>query len=130
MKIRRLTFGGVAHLGERLNGIQEVESSILFVSTKRPVTCWQVFFYSEMDITPIGKKLAMVFGEAGVRSARHHQKTCHLLAGLLVYSVVLRNFRKTLEIENFYFAPLGGNQSLRFEIRTDAGDLHTGGVDG
>ena len=26
------------------NGIQEVESSILFVSTKRPVTCWQVFF--------------------------------------------------------------------------------------
>ena len=27
------TFGGVAHLGERLNGIQEVESSILFVST-------------------------------------------------------------------------------------------------
>ena len=27
-------FGGVAHLGERLNGIQEVESSILFVSTK------------------------------------------------------------------------------------------------
>ena len=25
--------GGVAHLGERLNGIQEVESSILFVST-------------------------------------------------------------------------------------------------
>ena len=29
------TFGGVAHLGERLNGIQEVESSILFVSTKK-----------------------------------------------------------------------------------------------
>ena len=28
--------GGVAHLGERLNGIQEVESSILFVSTKIP----------------------------------------------------------------------------------------------
>ena len=32
-EIQRCSFGGVAHLGERLNGIQEVESSILFVST-------------------------------------------------------------------------------------------------
>ena len=28
------THGGVAHLGERLNGIQEVVSSILIISTK------------------------------------------------------------------------------------------------
>ena len=30
---KRLKDGGVAHLGERLNGIQEVEGSIPFVST-------------------------------------------------------------------------------------------------
>ena len=30
------TYGGVAHLVERLNGIQEVRSSILLVSTNRP----------------------------------------------------------------------------------------------
>ena len=29
------TFGGVAHLGERLNGIQEVVGSIPIVSTKK-----------------------------------------------------------------------------------------------
>ena len=31
---RKTLNGGVAHLGERLNGIQEVEGSIPFVSTK------------------------------------------------------------------------------------------------
>ena len=31
-------YGGVAHLGERLNGIQEVEGSIPFVSTKKMPT--------------------------------------------------------------------------------------------
>ena len=31
----RNLFGGVAHLGERLNGIQEVEGSIPFVSTRK-----------------------------------------------------------------------------------------------
>ena len=31
-------YGGVAQLGERLNGIQEVKSSILSVSTKKPFT--------------------------------------------------------------------------------------------
>ena len=29
------TFGGVAHLGERLNGIQEVVGSIPIISTKK-----------------------------------------------------------------------------------------------
>ncbi len=33
--IIKKSLGGVAHLGERLNGIQEVRSSILLVSTKR-----------------------------------------------------------------------------------------------
>ena len=30
--------GGVAHLGERLNGIQEVRGSIPLISTKKPVS--------------------------------------------------------------------------------------------
>ena len=39
-----ITCGGVAHLGERLNGIQEVVGSIPIISTKqkpvRPLNCW------------------------------------------------------------------------------------------
>ena len=34
----RQTRGGVAHLGERLNGIQEVRGSIPLISTKKPVS--------------------------------------------------------------------------------------------
>ena len=38
--------GGIAQLGERLNGIQEVSGSIPLISTKRPETGWfQVSFY-------------------------------------------------------------------------------------
>jgi hypothetical protein len=39
--------GAVAQLGERLNGIQEVESSILFGSTRKSKgvsACWDPFF--------------------------------------------------------------------------------------
>ncbi len=32
--------GGVAHLGERLNGIQEVRGSIPLISTKKGRTCY------------------------------------------------------------------------------------------
>ena len=41
------SFGGVAQLGERLNGIQEVKSSILSVSTNTesyPFGCDSVYF--------------------------------------------------------------------------------------
>ncbi len=38
-------YGGIAQLGERLNGIQEVSGSIPLISTKtqksEPVCCWQ-----------------------------------------------------------------------------------------
>ena len=34
-KVEMEKYGGVAHLGERLNGIQEVRSSILLISTTK-----------------------------------------------------------------------------------------------
>ena len=37
-------YGGVAQLGERLNGIQEVKSSILSVSTKKSRSSERDFF--------------------------------------------------------------------------------------
>ena len=37
-------FGGVAHLGERLNGIQEVVGSIPIISTKKDKSCDLSFF--------------------------------------------------------------------------------------
>ena len=41
-----MTFGGIAQLGERLNGIQEVSGSIPLISTKRPeIVRFQVFFF-------------------------------------------------------------------------------------
>ena len=35
---RDTKYGGIAQLGERLNGIQEVSGSIPLISTKRPAT--------------------------------------------------------------------------------------------
>ena len=45
------TFGGVAHLGERLNGIQEVVGSIPIVSTMKQITehC-DLFFFAYFSI--------------------------------------------------------------------------------
>ena len=65
-KIRRPISGGVAHLGERLNGIQEVESSILFVSTNRKVartSCFCRFFIllKNRIFTDISNELLMTF---------------------------------------------------------------------
>ena len=33
---KRIKYGGIAQLGERLNGIQEVSGSIPLISTKKP----------------------------------------------------------------------------------------------
>ena len=44
-KKKIIKYGGIAQLGERLNGIQEVSGSIPLISTKtqksEPVCCWQ-----------------------------------------------------------------------------------------
>ena len=43
---RTIEYGGIAQLGERLNGIQEVSGSIPLISTKTPRTQgFSVFFY-------------------------------------------------------------------------------------
>ena len=45
-------FGGVAHLGERLNGIQEVRGSIPLISTTRKALetlCFKAFFVCSCD---------------------------------------------------------------------------------
>ena len=34
--LKTTTYGGIAQLGERLNGIQEVSGSIPLISTKKP----------------------------------------------------------------------------------------------
>ena len=46
--------GGVAHLGERLNGIQEVRGSIPLISTKKREGSngYLLFFYFEGDRKP------------------------------------------------------------------------------
>ena len=36
----RIEYGGIAQLGERLNGIQEVSGSIPLISTKSPENHW------------------------------------------------------------------------------------------
>ena len=37
LRSARLEYGGIAQLGERLNGIQEVSGSIPLISTKKPL---------------------------------------------------------------------------------------------
>ena len=40
-KCRGIEYGGIAQLGERLNGIQEVSGSIPLISTKNKDSCSQ-----------------------------------------------------------------------------------------
>ena len=48
-----IKFGGIAQLGERLNGIQEVSGSIPLISTKTPKNeSFSVFFFSKSSRFP------------------------------------------------------------------------------
>ncbi len=50
-----LSLGGVAHLGERLNGIQEVRGSIPLISTNKKATAFAVvFLLVESEACPKG----------------------------------------------------------------------------
>ena len=57
---RRTTgYGGIAQLGERLNGIQEVSGSIPLISTKRPeIVRFQVFCFFGREMPLENKRAA------------------------------------------------------------------------
>ena len=48
---RHIEYGGIAQLGERLNGIQEVSGSIPLISTKTPENVsFPEFFYAKSSV--------------------------------------------------------------------------------
>ena len=49
--MQRTEYGGIAQLGERLNGIQEVSGSIPLISTKTPENeSFSVFFFCKSSV--------------------------------------------------------------------------------
>ena len=76
-KARKTSYGGIAQLGERLNGIQEVSGSIPLISTKSPeLVRFQDFFYitnlqgDVMALNPATASLRRVI--AAMPGARGH----------------------------------------------------------
>ncbi len=60
--LKTTTYGGIAQLGERLNGIQEVSGSIPLISTKKSNSlkgCWIFSLRIDCNIVinyPVGKR--------------------------------------------------------------------------
>ena len=62
-------YGGIAQLGERLNGIQEVSGSIPLISTKNPeIIRFQDFFFVR-TATPPRRCMGGIFRIQGCRSS-------------------------------------------------------------
>ena len=58
-KLPKIEHGGIARLGERLNGIQEVSGSIPLISTKtdhKALALWSVLYKRKMRIGYLDKR--------------------------------------------------------------------------
>ncbi len=86
------TYGGVAHLGERLNGIQEVVSSILIVSTIKLQLCRSELFSS----TAVFLSIIKLITEFEVKIMSKAWKFPYLLGYYLLLTAIVHVFKSII----------------------------------